>query len=691
MLRRIVRFICFIALLQPLIVHAEGTVDYTSVVTDGKILLVCAEDGKVFSFADNQVDDVNPVAMLDPETEHILIQDGQPVILQQVGQTLNLLSVDRRQIFSIDMNAALTLSSDDWFIRSPQIQGNKLFFLFRMGTEENERLVQWNLDTKAYRVAQHNSVVDYHSLEDGSAYMAVRDDQHISIYQAFQEIGTDHHLYNIDSKYTCLAWQGEDLWAVNPSENSVVMMEQGKPVKESKYAYASSAWQGAVIHDSYLLLGSNGLSFPNLDVKELPMYTLRLYGSGFNDEIDNAFLQLHPNVMIERVSSELAEEMDLLQAIVSQVIQVDVLTVSNATPGIDSFLKRGYAVDLSVHTGIHEKVKSMYAPIQNFAYDGERINLLPTSVLLKDAVVPIDKNMEAANVQMEEIPDNYIDYLNWMITWYAEYDIDDLMIVPVVLEDNPFETFLYQAIKVYVRYYEKKGESLTFQTDLFRDLLQKVRQAAQASCVVTDTFSPLGLLREEATSVPSPYSIALPLTSEELPRYEGQINGYIVCASSNVQELAMEYIYFRTEHQTMTEQFLLYDKSYEPIERSDYQSMLSAWQDELQKQREKLAVTEDPSEQKDILSDIDRLEKRISNPDPKLVYAVTEEEIMFYQQEIIPNIWYPYANELVERSQRNSWFQDLAKQYLNGRLGDDAFITHLEQRVRMMQMEEGIF
>lgn len=332
----------------------------------------------------------------------------------------------------------------------------------------------------------------------------------------------------------------------------------------------------------------------------------------------------------------------------------------------------------------------MYPPIRSFVCENEHIYFLPTSVRLKETVVPISSTMEQADVLPEDIPNNYPEFLDWMTAWYTEQNIDDLMVVPLVLEDDPYKTFLYQAIKVYVRHYEKQNTLLTFDTEAFRTLLQKVRQAAQVTRIVSDTFEPRGLLLQEASMVPSPDSIALPYAANETPRYEGQLNGYIVCSSSNVQELAMEYIYFRTSYQTMTERFLLNDGDYEPIERDDYQTNLRMWQLKLQEQKKQLLASDNPSEQRDIQAEIDRLEERILNPDPELVYAVTEEEIQFYQHEIIPNIWYPYTNELVEQSQRNAWFRNLVEQFLNGQLEENMFVMQLEKRIRMMQMEAGI-
>ena len=343
-----------------------------------------------------------------------------------------------------------------------------------------------------------------------------------------------------------------------------------------------------------------------------------------------------------------------------------------------------------MHAGIRETIDRMYPPIRSFVCENEHIYFLPTSVRLKETVVPISSTMEQADVLPEDIPDNYPDFLDWMTAWYTEQHMDDLMVVPLVLEDDPYKTFLYQAIKVYVRHYEKQNTLLTFDTDAFRALLQKVRQAAQVTRVVSDTFEPRGLLLQEASMVPSPDSIALPYAANETPRYEGQLNGYIVCSSSNVQELAMEYIYFRASYQTMTERFLLYDGDYEPIERDDYQTNLRMWQQKLQEQKKQLLASDHPSEQRDIQAEIDRLEEQITNPDPELVYAVTEEEIQFYQHEIIPNIWYPYTNELVEQSQRNAWFRNLVEQFLNGQLEENMFVMQLEKRIRMMQMEAGI-
>ena len=97
-----------------------------------------------------------------------------------------------------------------------------------------------------------------------------------------------------------MAWENEKLWAVHPGENAIVRLEEGKQIQKATYAYASSAWQGVCIQGRYLLLGSNGLVVPgtNSEEESRSIQKLRLYGSGFNDEIDNAFLAQHPNVCL---------------------------------------------------------------------------------------------------------------------------------------------------------------------------------------------------------------------------------------------------------------------------------------------------------------------------------------------------------------------------------------------------------
>lgn len=320
-MKKITRNICFIIfLLLPLMIHAEEQANYSSIVTDGVAAFVCTDDGRVFSCNNDQVDDTVPITVLDPEREHILIKDGQPVILQQDIQTLHILSVDRKPLVSVEMDSSLTWGTDDWSVRQPRILDNRLYFLFYVGVEENARLVRYDLNTKDYKVSQYSSVVAYQPLADGSAYMAVQGEDHTEIYQVFQEATLEQHLYNIDS----------------------------------------------------------------------------------------------------------------------------------------------------------------------------------------------------------------------------------------------------------------------------------------------------------------------------------------------------------------------------------YQTNLRMWQLKLQEQKKQLLASDNPSEQRDIQAEIDRLEERILNPDPELVYAVTEEEIQFYQHEIIPNIWYPYTNELVEQSQRNAWFRNLVEQFLNGHLEENMFVMQLEKRIRMMQMEGGI-
>ena len=144
-MKKITRNICFIIfLLLPLMIHAEEQANYSSIVTDGVAAFVCTDDGRVFSCNNDQVDDTVPITVLDPEREHILIKDGQPVILQQDIQTLHILSVDRKPLVSVEMDSSLTWGTDDWSVRQPRILDNRLYFLFYVGVEENARLVRYD-------------------------------------------------------------------------------------------------------------------------------------------------------------------------------------------------------------------------------------------------------------------------------------------------------------------------------------------------------------------------------------------------------------------------------------------------------------------------------------------------------------------------------------------------------------------
>ena len=80
------------------------------------------------------------------------------------------------------------------------------------------------------------------------------------------------------------------------------------------------------------------------------------------------------------------------------------------------------------------------------------------------------------------------------------------------------------------------------------------------------------------------------------------------------------------------------------------------------------------------------MEDRIQNPPDSFRYAITTEEILFYQNEVIPNIEITYGNPITNAEVSSLWAHTLVKQYVEGLLSDEAFIKELDQRMWMMQM-----
>lgn len=84
---------------------------------------------------------------------------------------------------------------------------------------------------------------------------------------------------------------------------------------------------------------------------------------------------------------------------------------------------------------------------------------------------------------------------------------------------------------------------------------------------------------------------------------------------------------------------------------------------------------------------IDALNDRINNPSDTDRYLMTNDMISFYQQEIIPNIEFPFSDPVTELSSENVETWRMIKRYLDGEMDMERFVMELNQRERLRRME----
>lgn len=406
---------------------------------------------------------------------------------------------------------------------------------------------------------------------------------------------------------------------------------------------------------------------------------LKIQGSGPNP-VDQEFLLLHPGVQIEYVPSTAYESTGVYHAIISEVIELDVCLIDNSVTA-EAFLQKGYTLDLTCSPQIYDMAKAMYEPIQERIFDGEKLLFIPYKLDLGAILEYRTDALELAGLTPSELPATIEGLLDLIIAW------EDDKVVPMLFDESAHNELLMRVLESYILNSRRANSNLVFDTPIFRRLLAKTRTAATVSTTQSAEYNPPKLFMQMGAEIPGVNSVVFPLTANESPRYTGRLFGWAVVADTEQADLAIEYVLFRMGKVTKATEVLLFDGAYEAIERDDFPAFVSNWKTELERLQAMLMTEDNPIAQREIEAQIDKQKNQIEHPLDSLRYAITSDEIAFYQQEVIPNIEFRFSDPITDASVTSLWAKQLIEQYTTGVISEDKFIKELDNRIWMMEME----
>ena len=672
--------ICFAAEAESLYSFTDGAY----LVSDGEFLFVVKDNGEVFSYMSEL--DADPVTAIDLENDYPTCSNSGLTIYQKAPEGF-ICDNDRL----IEFPSALTGGGEYWWVSALQHQTEYDYFLFHDVETEDTTLCRYDGSSKRFLYKGIQGLNDYFLQEDGTTYAVTYDHEKniTTVIRVDWDGSDDLEAFSLQGRYEHFQIYNGVFIAVYADESCFVQIVDGQ-IKTSVFsAFASSVMDSALFHEQFWVLGSPGLYTPDWSAVTSKTRVLRISGSGPNP-VDQEFLLQHPDVRIEYVPNTAYEKVGMYNAIITGIVDLDVCTIDTSIAA-EAFLSKGYTLDLSVSPVLLEKGQAMYQPIKEFIFRDNMLLMIPYSIRLDNVVEYQPASCQLAGISVNDLPDTIEELLDIIINWDTDYGLTDAAdpVVPILFDESAHKTLLYQVIDSYVANSRHRDIPLSFDTDTFRRLLEKARIAADAAPIQTYDYNPARLFVQVGREVPGIYSVVFPLDENESPKYLSRVSGWAVCADAQEPELAIEYITFRMSKLTDATSVLLYDQEYEAIEREDFPSFLADWQAELEKLYSILENDKNPITQRTTQEQISIIEDRITNPPDSFRYAITTEEIQFYQNEVIPNIEFTYGNPITNSEPTSIWAHTLIKQYVEGLLNDDTFIRELDQRMWMMQMESG--
>lgn len=411
-----------------------------------------------------------------------------------------------------------------------------------------------------------------------------------------------------------------------------------------------------------------------------------------------AFSEAHPEAAIRYREERLNPE-EIVQAMMSASSEIDIYYLNTSNEAFRALTRRGYAADLSQSKTLMGLTERMFPVFQNALVKDERLVAFPKSVNAYSLTISLPA-AETIGLEREEWPGTWEELLDLIERWEEEYSKE----FPEISLLDPYQladlkgTLLNELMRAQAVSMNQNGGQTSIDSPFMRNMLEQLDSMNFAAFETERDFSrgflydpekvllnvgwpdmPQDLYREEGKGA------LLPARSEgEKPMIGVDMYVYIINPYSKNMDLAIEYLETRAETMEEGLQATLCADWREPIRDPDAENELKLCEKRIAEKKEALGTAADDQKQA-LENTIRRME------DWKQAILTrgdlwTEEQLAEYREltdhfVLIEN-WYFSGSGSTE-------IQQIIARYLDGELSSDQMLSALDQKLRMMQMEEG--
>ncbi|NLB91327.1 MAG: carbohydrate ABC transporter substrate-binding protein [Clostridiales bacterium] len=492
--------------------------------------------------------------------------------------------------------------------------------------------------------------------------------------------------------------------AVYYSKNyRIYKLTQGEAPQEAGYTgadYVSREAQAWVTEELMYIVNVDwqGVLINNVDPQYKPTKVLTVYGGGRPVKAIAAFAKRYPNVPIitndwETENYESAQA--IAQAIQGGETQVDIFFVSPGYMDFQNIMKKDYALDLSANQLISENVARFYPYIRQVVTNNEKIYGVPTSIGIYSSLSYHQENWKEAGFTEEDLPKTYMELLDFYKRWQEELQNEH---PDFVFSGEPIvkNNLVYRVVEEYISTYQKNGEVVTFDTPVFRNLINKIEELDipkdwedYPQDEMEELYQKKSLINFYGDSILSTNTSNIPLLLSIDENIEPAIQGHLTLAFVNPasanQEEAIAYLEETMNAAGGATKTMLYTDQNEPIKSEYYDEYAKGLDKDLADFEAQLEKA-DEADKRDIQEQIDWIKEAIANKE-KQYWDVSQEGLDRYDA-LIPYIFAGAQNVLYSGEDPDNNVAKLLQDYINGSMSLDQFINEATRRIQMMEMEK---
>ena len=370
-----------------------------------------------------------------------------------------------------------------------------------------------------------------------------------------------------------------------------------------------------------------------------------------------------------------------------------------ASAYISRLIEKGYCADLSQSADIMEKVSAMYPEmVEPLMVDGK---LYGVPVGMSGTCYGVNMELwESLGLTEDDLPTSVPELYDFAANWVWDYGEDHPEISLFDLGSYSNQILYSLLLNDYIAYMQKQGEELVFDTPVFRALMEgfsaiDFEEILSVQDQDADTYWTPDALFSTAMSVGylgyqderfQPLYLALEEGGE--PFIGMNLSVLTVNPRTKRMDQALLYVSEYLDNLDKTSaNITLFPDHNDPVENDSYQSNLEDMQESLAKMQKSL---ENASEENraEIEQQIQWQEESIADWE-NYRYSVTAEQIADYRENVAPLVYVIRQNVFLNAdASATSEINKLLMQYMEGAVNLDSLVRELDQRVRLMQLED---
>lgn len=473
-----------------------------------------------------------------------------------------------------------------------------------------------------------------------------------------------------------------------------------------------NAWSGsdttfaALSGGMIVYANGDGTYVRRLDAPELAAGALTVANEGGTTK-HMAVVAEHPELNVT-LASEYPQTMEeLTTAMVSGTGSMDVLCLTTSNNPVERLIAKGYAADMSGYPELMAVVGRMDPRFTQSVMRDGKLYALPVALSTNTLGVNADV-MEKLGLTESDLPTTWLEFLDFAANYYYDYGEEN---ADVVLMDLNMRRSLFQMIRdQYVAAQLRDTGSVSFDTPLFRKLMQaleaidfteldpyevkgdKVWEGNDAN----EFYEKQQLFTRYSEASPramgqsgngrSNQPLGLRLDGETEPVLPVSMTVMIVNPRSTRMDQAAAYLTAYAGHyDAETENIMFFPDQNDPVPNSYYEVQKQSYEESLRDVDSRIEKA-DESEKASLRETREQIQGYLDELENQRM-SVTEEMIQAYREQVAPYLYVTPQTPLTNPESSNE-LHTLTSQYLDHAIDLDTYIREMDQRVRMMMLED---